>query len=490
MAKRIVNTNLTVILAVVVGLMIYGIVAKAGLEPPAPPGESSMKTLDDIQPGIPIQSLSGNADSLYVIAEPGSYYLTGNISGVPGKNGIEIASDNVSIDLGGFALIGIAESMDGITSGTSHYNIAVANGSVSGWGGGGLNGANIENSQFADLRIYGNTGAGLIAGKGSMVNRCTAQANGFVGIGTNSGTVNNCTAYSNSGIGILADNGSTVVDCSTRSNGSVGIRVGTGGGTIRGCTARYNDDGGISAASGCAVSDCTAEFNDGDGFNTGEGCTVVRCTARSNKLSGIYTGDASIVNNCTASNNGNSVLYVIIYGIYAGAGSTVTGSTAFNNGNSNREHIYGIYAGLGSTVTGNTAVNNGDSARGVVEGIYVGLGSTVTGNTAVGNGVSAWFNTTVYGIHVGGGSTVTGNTARGNGDSALSDEIWGIKCNEGSAVIGNASYYNGKLADWMDQNIYGIGAGGRGIADQNTAYGHPTNMKSTGGIVYGTNHWP
>src|SRR3954451_24121391 len=42
------------------------------------------------EPCIPVQSLPGNGSALYVISQPGSYYLTGDIAGVAGKNGIEI----------------------------------------------------------------------------------------------------------------------------------------------------------------------------------------------------------------------------------------------------------------------------------------------------------------------------------------------------------------------------------------------------------------
>ncbi|GAG42986.1 unnamed protein product, partial [marine sediment metagenome] len=110
------RTKMMVSLVVLVGLLIVPTVSQAGdLNPPGPPAPT-MKTLDEVEPRIPIgpETTPGDANSLYVITERGSYYLTGNITGVGGKNGIEINSNDVTLDLKGFALIGMPESVDGI----------------------------------------------------------------------------------------------------------------------------------------------------------------------------------------------------------------------------------------------------------------------------------------------------------------------------------------------------------------------------------------
>ena len=97
-------------------LMIASLIANAGpLAPPAGPIAPTNKTLAEVEPRIAINATNtpGDADSLFRIAAPGSYYLTGNITGVVGEHGIEIASSGVTLDLMGFELLGVAGSLDG-----------------------------------------------------------------------------------------------------------------------------------------------------------------------------------------------------------------------------------------------------------------------------------------------------------------------------------------------------------------------------------------
>lgn len=116
--------------------------AMAGpLNPPPGPITSTMKTLSEVEPRIAINATNtpGDTFAVFKITQPGSYYLTGNISGVTGKYGIEITVSGVTIDLNGFEATGVPGSLAGVaTTVNALRNISVKNGSVRNWSGAGV----------------------------------------------------------------------------------------------------------------------------------------------------------------------------------------------------------------------------------------------------------------------------------------------------------------------------------------------------------------
>lgn len=119
------------------------VLAVGDLNPPAGAVAATGKRLTEIEPRIPLSATTtpGDADSLFKITQRGSYYLTGNLDGVVGKSGIEIAASSVSIDLGGFNVDGssvVGSTLDGIRTSVVAQNIRIANGSLTNWPGDGI----------------------------------------------------------------------------------------------------------------------------------------------------------------------------------------------------------------------------------------------------------------------------------------------------------------------------------------------------------------
>ncbi len=311
------------LIAAAVLIASAGALTAGPLTPPAGPVTSTYKTLTEVEPRIAINltNTPGDADSLFKITQPGSYYLTGNITGVVGKHGIEIAvavnGPSVTIDLMGYELAGVAGSLNGISVTVfSTRNVAIRNGTLRAWGGDGVDVFSFSsaNNLLDGLRVEGNGGRGISAGVGSMVTGCTARVNTGNGIFADASTVVGCTAVFNAGGGIFAEGGSTVTGCTAQQNSVRGIFVGAGS-TVTGCTALGNSGDGIHAGEGCTVTGCTASFNTGDGIEVFSNCRVTDNTCAFNgnggNGSGIFASGGSDNriegNNCTGADRGINV---------------------------------------------------------------------------------------------------------------------------------------------------------------------------------------
>jgi parallel beta-helix repeat protein len=283
-------------LAATAGLLVAG-----PLNPPGGPVTGTYKTLTEVEPRIAINlaNTPGDADSLFKITQPGSYYLTGNISGVVGKHGIEIAANNVTIDLSGFDLVGVTGmgAFDGVSlTAFSAQNIVVRNGSVRGWGDAGVDLANSYglNCRIESVLASRNIGHGITVGLSAAVTACSS--------------------FDNGGDGIRTDSVCVVADCLAYSNSGAGIDVGDGGTALR-CTASFNDSTGISVGSGSTVADCVARFNTGSGITVSSQSVVRGNTSTSNGNLGGDGGGIHVLgtdnriegNQCTGSDRGIDV---------------------------------------------------------------------------------------------------------------------------------------------------------------------------------------
>lgn len=315
------------------------VAALAGpLDPPVGPIAPTFKTLTEVEPRVAINATNtpGDGNSIYRITQPGSYYLTGNVAGVSGRSGIEIAADNVTIDLMGFSVEGVGGSLDGVTTELTRNNLTVRNGTVSGWGQDGI-----------DLTQGG-------TGLGSLVEGVTSSDNTVSGIHVNdNAVVRSCVVVGNGQDGITAPTNAAVEGCSAYQNGSVGILVGSGG-TITACTARRNIIGFV-VSQYSTISNCSALINTFHGIYADLGNTILDCTCTSNGENGITAVSLNVVRGNTSNSNGVDAA--------GGAGVAVGGSNNRVEGNNCIGNDWGVRctASLNfitqNTASGNTTAN-------------------------------------------------------------------------------------------------------------------------------------
>jgi hypothetical protein len=140
------------------------------------------------EPGFPV-----------TISEPGSYRLSGNLT-VPNARttAIEIAADDVTVDLNGFAIIGLPICLAPVGQpclptgvgirGVGVDSVTIVNGSVRGLGADGIRlsgrGHHVER-----VRAMSNGGSGIVVEDSAIVTGNIAVGNGRDGIRTGSGSV-------------------------------------------------------------------------------------------------------------------------------------------------------------------------------------------------------------------------------------------------------------------------------------------------------------
>jgi hypothetical protein len=393
----------------------------------------SMKTLDQIEPRIPVGPLTtpGDADSVYRIDQPGSYFLTGDVVGAVGKHGVEIVVPDVEFDLGGFTLRGVAGSLNGINInvGPNLSNIRIRNGAIQGFGGDGLSvgsgvAANGPPGVIERISAVGNGGLGIEAFNAAVVD-CFASENGGVGFRlAGDATAARCSSIANTGAGFRVGPNSIVSDCVARENQVHGFwhENASGGRILRDCIADRNVFSGFVFASDTVFERCVA-IGDGPsgagepGFKTtGDGNRFVDCISRNSSLAGFYLYGSASLEGCVAEGSAAE-------GFLTLGSSLLTGCTARDNGGfgfSGDTNVSAIDCisdenAIGFNFSSRALLQNCAARSNASSGIQVGDGSRIEGCLAVANGAT--------GIWAGADSAIVDSTANQNAGGGIGTTI-------------------------------------------------------------------
>lgn len=351
-------------------LIAAATLAPAGpLNPPAGAIASSGKTLTEVEPRTIINATNtpGDANCTYRITQPGSYYLTGNLVGVSGKDGIWIDANGVTIDLRGFHVLGSGPGggAKGFRLiGGNDSNVSLLNGTVRNWASTGVDfSLNVMGGRIEGVHAFDNGGYGIDAGANAAVVNCSAVNNGTDGI--------------------RIGHGGAVLNCTASSNDREGFSIGSNT-AVSNCTAGNNTDSGFAADWGTTLTNCTATSNREHGFDLDEYATVIDSSATYNDLDGVNCQNGCTIRGCTLNDNGGLST--------VGAGVRTSGTQNRIEGNNCTNNDFGLYiTGTGNIITRNTcsgSTQNFVISAGNVHGPVVDRtapgGATIVGNSGAG----------------------------------------------------------------------------------------------------------
>jgi hypothetical protein len=350
-------------------LMQSPALGQGSLTPPGAPAPT-MKTLEQLEPRTPISSAP------FTITQPGSYYLTTNLTVTTATNAITIATNGVTLDLNGYTIRSTANPAGGtaiLIQGVLR-NLAILNGNIEGgvtYSGGMYIGPGFGNGisysgtapravRVSGLNVSGCLDHGIIVGRdhSTVVESCAVRTVGSFGIIAS--VVKNCTALECGGTAI---SGWTVSDCRGESTGSIDAVAGY---AVQNCYGQSLGGGrGVYAinAQNCQGWGATGVYVE---------ATALNCRGWSGSGYGVYADTAL---NC--------------YGTSNGSGDGVYAKTAQN--------CYGQSLGGGRGVIARTALNcsgfgNSD------DGVYTdGTAQNCYGYSGSGNGIFA--NQTAIGCY-------------------------------------------------------------------------------------------
>jgi hypothetical protein len=233
-----------------------------------------MLPLADIEPRTVINAINTpeNEEALFVISRPGSYYLAGNVTVPAGKVGIVIDADEVTLDLGGFAMLGETDPaiLGGIRCGDGgRRGITVRNGTIGRAGAYAIDLAHDggRQSRVRDV-VTSQSDVGIRVGPGSLVSDCDVLEAGEPGLEAgDESIISRCRVhrYDAAPRGIKVGSSAIISECSTIGPYATGIE---GGESLNAhdCLLDSETDVAMIAGAGGMITDCIARGCRGDGI--------------------------------------------------------------------------------------------------------------------------------------------------------------------------------------------------------------------------------
>jgi len=333
--------------------------AQGTLDPSGAPAPA-MKSLDQLEPRIPIGKVGGSTDQI-VISKPGSYVLMGDLT-VASGHAIKITASNVTLDLNGFTITALSHLDSAIAGWVFEGNITIRNGHLVGgttfdsktntFTGNGASygicfGPFKGTITISDVTVSGMNEDGIVISPSTPDLVC--------------GSVQHCSVSVCGGRGIVASTianstaeicGSTALSAMTVSN-SIGISVETGSGiraytvtnsygqsqSAFGIDADNNNAPHLGTATNCrgvsatgtglfatAATNCIGISTSGTGLDTNSDAngftgTATGCVGRSTSGHGLI---ASIATNCHGATAASSMYGLWVSGTATGCRGTNT----------------------------------------------------------------------------------------------------------------------------------------------------------------------
>ncbi len=310
--------------------------ASAGtLAPPAGPVAPTMRTLEQINPGVPISQVAPGPDSAHLITQAGRYYLDQDVVGGMLQNGIRIDNPGgpVVIDGNGFSVIAGPDPLDGIRCDLPTDAVRLSNMFIKGWSNGILvdpgNGQDVVRFEIVleKIRVTSVSIDGIGVASGDRPIELLVSDSSFDGGGGSAIHVNpeltatqgavpyvrykleRCfvKSWSTSGIDLPPSSGGTIERTIVEDTGFFGMRLGD--------DARLDEiqifnagTMGLSAGLYIAVTNSVIELSGNTNFLLGDGAWIENSVSGSAGVQGMILGNHSHLANVLVENNDRAVL--------------------------------------------------------------------------------------------------------------------------------------------------------------------------------------